>query len=137
MRGDQRPGFAKFETTQWSAAFQAQATESGVRREAVADLIRRYYPALLAHLMRKQWIDYERASDLVQGFVADKLLEKRLVRRAEPGKGKFRSLLVRALENYAIDELRKGAHNQALKALEFEPLAEPSTDAFDIACVTR
>ena len=87
--------------------------------------------------MRKQWIDYERASDLVQGFVADKLLEKRLVRRAEPGKGKFRSLLVRALENYAIDELRKGAHNQALKALEFEPLAEASTDAFDIACVTR
>ncbi|MBL9122813.1 MAG: sigma-70 family RNA polymerase sigma factor, partial [Planctomycetaceae bacterium] len=121
----------RFDTTQWSAVFRAQSAQSTAGRQALADLVQRYYPALRVHLLRKRWLDEHRVNDLLQGFVADKLLEKRLVDRADPSKGKFRALLVRALENYVIDQLR----GDPPPAAEFkaDPLDGTETNAFDVA----
>ena len=123
----------EFETTIWSQVFRAQSSESDIRQQALGELVVRYQPALVAHLRRKRWVDEHRAHDLVQGFVADKLLDQRLMNHAEPSKGKFRSLLVRALENYSIDELRKDARHARQTELVTEPASSPGNDAFDIA----
>ena len=56
--------------------------------------------------------DEHRADDLLQGFLADKVLEQRLIGHADPTRGRFRTFLLAALDRYVIDALR---HNAAQK----------------------
>ncbi len=100
----------RFPTTQWTLVGHAGLEFDPRRRDALDELLRRYWPALKLHLTAKKRIDPNEADDLVQGFVESKLLEKNLVAAAERGRGKFRSLLATALENYVVNEMqRRGA----------------------------
>ena len=90
-----------FPTTHWSLVGRAgyQGDEE-LHRAALNDLLKRYLPALQAHLIYGKRIDVNEADDLVQGFVTNKVLERDLIQRAEPERGRFRSLLATALDNY-------------------------------------
>jgi RNA polymerase sigma-70 factor (ECF subfamily) len=44
--------------------------------------------------------------DVLQGFIADKIIEQNLLDHAAEGKGKFRSFLLATLNNYLISERR-------------------------------
>jgi DNA-directed RNA polymerase specialized sigma24 family protein len=85
---------------------RAAAGDSSVRQRALGDLLKRYLPALRAHLVLKKRIDPERAEDLLQGFIANKILEQGLIARANPDRGRFRALLVTSLNHYVIDAFR-------------------------------
>lgn len=87
-----------FPTTIWSLVRRADDDQSVVRGPALDDLLRRYAPAMTAHLVRRKRVPPDQADDLVQGFIADKVLEKRLVGMADPNRGRFRTLLTKALE---------------------------------------
>jgi DNA-directed RNA polymerase specialized sigma24 family protein len=96
-----------FRTTQWSLVHRAGGASSVTRRASMETLLQRYLPALRAHLIIAKKLPAELANDLLQGFIADKMLEQNLAALAHPSKGKFRSFLVVALNRYVIDQLRR------------------------------
>lgn len=77
-----------------------------MRRDAFAALLKQYMPAMLAHLVRRQGIQIHRAEDLLQGFIASKLIEDRIISRADQTRGRFRSFLLTALDRYVVDQAR-------------------------------
>jgi RNA polymerase sigma-70 factor (ECF subfamily) len=95
-----------FPATQWSLVDRARQTDEGGRREAMSDLLVRYLPALRAHLVAERGMPRQRVDDLLQGFVADKIIEQRLLDHAQEGRGKFRSFLLVTLNHYIISEHR-------------------------------
>ena len=97
----------RFLTTRWSLIDQAQRDTSADRRAALEELLSTYLPALRTHLVVAKRIDLDRSNDLLQGFVTEKILERNLLAQADPAKGRFRSLLLRSLNNYVVDDVRR------------------------------
>lgn len=119
-----------FQTTHWSLVGRAAATDESAI-DALNQLLVRYLPALVAYLVARRRFSEDAAEDIVQGYVADKILEKRLLDSVDRSKGKFRSLLIRTLDNYAIDRLRK---KDMLSPSKRDPSGEVDVrqpDAFD------
>ena len=66
----------------------------------------RYLPALRAHLVYKRRVSPDQADDLVQEFVASKILESDLVARADRELGKFRTFLLTAIDRFLLNQIR-------------------------------
>jgi RNA polymerase sigma-70 factor (ECF subfamily) len=94
-----------FQSTLWSVVLQAREGNTRERRAALQRLCQIYWPPLYAYLLRKGH-SRDDAQDLVQGFFAY-LLEKALMDRADPERGRFRSYLLKILENWLAGEHRK------------------------------
>jgi len=128
-----------FPSTQWSLVDRAGAGDSMERRRALGDLLQRYLPALRAHLVLNKRIDRDRAEDLLQGFVTNKVLEQGLFARANPDKGRFRALLVTSLNHYVIDVFRQQRGTPPAFSLSESDFvrgmgeSEPPADVFDVA----
>jgi RNA polymerase sigma-70 factor (ECF subfamily) len=127
-----------FPPTQWSLVGRAGADDSSVRRQALEALLVRYLPALRAYLVLKKRLDPERADDLVQGFITSKVLEQGLFARADPHRGKFRVLLITALNNFVIDDYRRRGAPPTFSLSDTDaPQAteggESPPDVFDVA----
>ena len=123
-----------FPTTDWS----------WVHGKALDNLLQQYRSALRAHLVFRMRVDRNRADDLVQGFIAEKILQRDLLAQADPTKGKFRALLVKSLERYTIDQFRKDRARRAMASLDDDgrPCNEPRSpgplpDAFDAIWARR
>ena len=93
-----------FLSTHWSLIYKACDQDSVQRRKALDELLGLYLPALRAHLLYRRNIDSDRVEDILQGFVAEQILKRDLFAKANAAKGRFRSFLLRSLENYAINE---------------------------------
>jgi hypothetical protein len=109
-----QPNLSRFSTTQWSLVGRAAVAGTKSRGQAMGDLLRRYLPALRAHLVLTKGVAPQEAEDLLQGFVSDKIIEHNLLTQAKREKGKLRSLLVTALDRYVVSEIRRQhAHKRA------------------------
>ncbi len=95
------------ESTIWTLVERAAAEDSHVRREALEKLLRQYMPPLKAHLIARRRFDPHTADDLLQGFIQDVVLHRRLFEHADRAKGRFRNLLLTAIDRYVIDQQRK------------------------------
>ncbi len=94
-----------FLTTHWSLVDAVQ--KKGDRdRALIGLLLERYWKPVYCYLRRKGFGN-EQAKDLTQGFFHEVVLNRRLVERADPAKGSFRSLLLHALRQYVIDQRRR------------------------------
>lgn len=91
-----------FATTQWTKVLSAASSDPARQREALAILVERYWKPVYCFLRRKGNSN-EKAKDLTQGFFAEVVLGRDLVRQADRGRGKFRTFLLGALEHYVID----------------------------------
>ena len=120
-----------FPSTRWSLIFSAHDQDSVQRREALGELLRLYLPALRAHLLYRRNIERHRAEDFLQGFVADQILQRDLLAKADAARGRFRSFLLRSLENYAINERQREARRREV-ALELEPAEGATSDVFEV-----
>ena len=98
-----------FPATQWSLVESARQSDTKIRHRALSVLLERYLPALRAYLVAEKRIDAERAQDLLQGFIADKIIEQRLLDHAQQAKGKFRSFLLVTLNHYVVSQHRTEA----------------------------
>jgi len=123
-----------FESTQWTQIFLAGGGEEGPRKKAVARILGQYWKPVYCYLRRKGY-DNEKAKDLTQGYFCDIVLGRKLLERADPRKGKFRTLLLTALNNYAISVARreqagKRKPAEGLIALDGDdaPVPEPRDD---------
>jgi len=115
-----------FLTTHWSLIGDIQ---SGAERNRalIGLLLERYWKPVYFYLRRKGY-DNEQAKDLTQGFFHEVVLNRRLIERADPSKGRFRSLLLHALNQYLIDQTQKEAARKRIpseKLVSLE-LADPS-----------
>ena len=99
--------FGVFPATHWSLVARAvSAADVAAGREALEALLRQYLPALRARLVVERRIHPEKAEDLLQGFIADKVLEKELLARADRKLGRFRSFILTSLDRYLVDQSR-------------------------------
>ncbi len=99
-------------------------------REALDALLRRYIPALRVHLTMDRLVAPDEVDDLIQGFISDKIIERNLVGLADRSRGKFRTLLLKALDSYCIDQHRAA---RALKRAPAEDAHSLDDRAFAIA----
>ena len=132
-----------FPTTHWSAIALATQGHAADGRRALGELLARYMPAMRTFLVLDQRLDRHRAEDLLQGFVAERVLERNLLARADRGRGRFRTFLLACLRNYvAMQRRREVAAKRHPGAGRLVPLGEgagdlpgdePGSDAFDVA----
>jgi len=85
-------GRASFATTQWSVVRAAGRSTGAESERALATLCTKYWYPLYA-FARRRGLAAEQAADITQGFFA-RLLEQKIVRGADPRRGKFRSYLL-------------------------------------------
>ena len=117
---------ARFPSTSWSLIRRAGEESDDGSRIALADLLKRYLPALQTYLERKRVCRRDQIDDLLQAFIADKVLQCNLLASANREKGKFRSLLLSSLNNFVIarwrsDNAAKRGGGQTV-SLESQPI---------------
>lgn len=116
------PGPERFPVTPWSAILRTTRQDAPVRREALQKLLAGYWRPIYAYVRRKWGKSNEDAKDLTQAFIAN-LLEKDLFGAADRDRGRFRSLLRTALENflrnqYAESQARARGGGQKIVSLD-------------------
>ena len=128
----------RFQTTRWSLIRRAGDERLHVRTEALGELLRAYLAPLRHYLISGLRLRADRADDLLQSFVSEKVLEQQLVTKAEQSRGKFRTFLLASLRQFVTGEIRR--ENRALRrpeeltALdEIEELIDPRQVAPDEA----
>jgi RNA polymerase sigma-70 factor (ECF subfamily) len=101
-----------FVTTRWSLIRPGHI--SGARTEANSDLARLceiYWRPIFTFIYRRGY-PIPDAQDLTQDFFV-MILERSLIQSADPVRGRFRSLLLRSLENFLIDaDLKRRRHKR-------------------------
>ena len=96
-----------FLTTHWSLIEDIQSSKDK-DQALIGLLLNKYWKPVYCYLRRKGY-DNEQAKDLTQGFFHEIVLNRNLVQRADQAKGRFRSFLLHAVNEYLIDEKRKEA----------------------------
>jgi len=132
-----------FPTTRWSRIRFLREASGEEKRRALNHLLLRYRPALKTHLVCAMGFSPDKADDVVQEFIAGKIVEQDLVEKADQSRGKLRTLLRRALENCAMSVLRRenaqkrNPQNADVCSIERYEGPDPSenapTDPFDAA----
>jgi RNA polymerase sigma-70 factor (ECF subfamily) len=106
MTKERDEGNVHFPSTHWTElAALARALAAG-DRQALGPLIQRYEGPLRAYLIRERCFDADRADDLIQGFFLARFLTGDLLARADQQRGRFRTLVLAALNHFAASERR-------------------------------
>jgi len=143
MRQHGYAGDGRLPTTHWSLVARAGVDDAKARREALGELLACYLQPLRAHLVYGKRLSPEEADDLLQEFIAGKVVEKDLIAHADRQLGRFRTFLLAALDRFLIDAFRREAAQRrspgkgrvvAIGDREDLVRGEPSpSDAFDAA----
>ena len=91
-----------FATTHWSTVARAGANTTTESLAALDRLCRQYWQPLYYFVRRRGYSEAD-AQDLTQGFFT-RLLEKGAIEAADPKRGRFRTFLLAALQNYLANE---------------------------------
>jgi RNA polymerase sigma-70 factor (ECF subfamily) len=96
--GQSSPG--RFKTTRWSMVLSCtdSGIESAAAHDALSELCKTYWRPIFAYVCRRGYSTQD-AEDLAQDFFTS-LLQGPLLRRADPKRGRFRSLLLKALQDF-------------------------------------
>lgn len=115
-----------FLTTHWSLIEDIKEHEDK-DRALIGLLLKRYWKPVYCYIRRRGY-DNEQAKDLTQGFFHEVVLNRHLVQRADPLKGRFRSFLLHALCQYLAGEQRKENARKRIPPAKLVPLdaVEPS-----------
>jgi RNA polymerase sigma-70 factor (ECF subfamily) len=126
-----------FGTTHWSVVLAARDPNSPDAQAALSRLCQTYwYPVYCC--VRRHGRSPEDAQDLTQAFFA-KLIEKNQISLADQERGRFRTFLLRSLENFLKNEYAKSVSQkrgggqdivswEAVQSAEDRYKSEPSTD---------
>jgi RNA polymerase sigma-70 factor (ECF subfamily) len=106
----QRAQTPLFPATEWGLVEAAGDVEHWERRcEALARLWPRYRQGLGLHLHQKFHLDAEAIEEALQSFAVDKVLIANVLAEADQARGRFRTFLLRAVENHVRSALRRAA----------------------------
>lgn len=115
-------GASSSSRTNWAMIFDAARGGDQHAADALEQLVRRYWPAVYAYI-RRSGRDVHETADLTQGFVCDVILGRHLFAHADPKRGRFRTLLLSALQNYLQERHRhdtRAKRSPAGKPLHFD-----------------
>ena len=96
----------RFPTTHWAVIGDLRPGDEAHSRLLIADLVRDYWKPVYCYLRRKGYGN-EDAKDLTQGFFQEVVLGRELIQRADPARGRFRTLVLTALDRY-LANIRRG-----------------------------
>lgn len=88
-----------FLTTHWSDIGKIAADDDTSNQDLVNYLLKKYWKPVYCFL-RHRGHDNERAKDLTQGFFQEVVLTRNLIQCADQTRGRFRTFLLAALEQY-------------------------------------
>ncbi len=91
-------GGQQFASTRWSVVLKAKTPEEESGRAALEELCKAYWQPLYSFVRRKGY-DAQTAADLTQGFFLH-LLEKQILEKSAPDRGRFRSFLLACIQNF-------------------------------------
>lgn len=103
----------RFSTTRWSVVLACADSADGeeAAREALAELCKTYWRPIFAFICKRGY-SVPDAQDLTQDFFL-MVLEGDLLKLADPNRGRFRSLLLKAVQNFLTDDkIRKHARKR-------------------------
>lgn len=95
---------SRFPTTQWTLIDLASCESTTGSREQMGQLLESYRNPMYLHL-RSRGAPHEKAEDLIQDFTIE-ILNKDLLSIADPTRGKFRTLLLTALDRFMVGRYR-------------------------------
>ena len=116
----------EFPPTRWSLVGQAGDQHTRVAADALETLCRAYWYPLYAFVRRSGSSPHD-AQDWVQSFF-EYLLANRVVGKAEPGKGRFRSFLLATFKYFISTERRKQAAQKRGGGHQLISLDEQNTE---------
>ena len=95
-----------FGATHWTAIEEIGSNDDACNEALVVDFLKTYWKPVYCYLRHKGRGNAE-AKDLTQGFFHEVVLGRKLIQRADRAKGRFRTLLLRALDRYLVSMHRK------------------------------
>ena len=95
-----------FLTTEWTVIDHIRSGDKSSSTVLMNDLLKKYWKPVYCYLRRKGF-DNERAKDLTQGFFLEIVLKRALIEHADKSRGRFRTFLLTALQQYIAEEHRK------------------------------
>ncbi|MFM7133930.1 MAG: RNA polymerase sigma factor [Planctomycetota bacterium] len=96
---------ASLTQTNWDLIRDA-SSGSPTAAKSLDAVARRSWPAIYAFI-RASGRNGQDAAELTQGFLCDVFLSRHLLEKADPGRGRFRTLLIGAVRNYLADMHRR------------------------------
>ena len=121
-------GNGKFPATAWT-----QLLDPAQKKVVLNELCAKYWKPLYCYL-RSVGFGNEKAKDLVQGFLTEKVIDQELVRQADKTKGKLRTFLLTAIRNYAVNAVKRDRPLMELdEATEYPEKSTNPEVAFDRA----
>lgn len=97
-----------FQSTHWSLLEELRASDPARRKMALECLCANYWKAVRGYLERRG-VRAEQAEEITQAFFADAVIGRAIFERADPTRGRLRSLVLTALKRYRIDLARREA----------------------------
>src|SRR5262245_12597239 len=134
MSSPQTPS-SSFPLTRWSLIGRAAQIAPGDprTRAALNELVTRYLPALRAHLVLTRRMQPDDADELLQDFLASKVLEQGLFGRANQALGRFRTFLLAALGNLLVDSVRASQAKKRAAEKQAIPIDDQRDSLLDSA----
>lgn len=121
------PG-ARFDTTRWSIVLACGGdNDAPETQQALANLFQTYWYPLYAYVRRRGYNEQD-AQDLVQTFCS-RLYEKHAMAKADPLRGKFRTFLLTALQNFLANEHERTHRQKRGGEFAFVPLQTATAEA--------
>ena len=119
----------RFPTTRWSIVLACARTGilTDVARHALSQLCQTYWRPIFAFICQRGYSTHD-AEDLTQDFFAT-VLKGELLRRADPNRGRFRSLLKKVLQDFLADATDRRGRQKRGGHVEFVPWDEWIADA--------
>ena len=113
-----------FASTRWTLLLGLAEADETTRRRCMEELATSYWPPIYAWFRRRGHPRHD-ALERTQAFFETAILERRLFDRADPEKGRLRSLILTALRRFDIDahrhrNARGGSLNVSLDAIDRE-----------------
>ncbi len=115
-----------FATTHWSAVLAAVSRESPEAAAAMERLCGTYWYPLYAYV-RHRGHSPEDSQDLTQEFFY-RLLQGNYLARVDPGKGRFRSFLLAAMNHFLANEWHRSQRLKRGGSITFLPLDKPEAE---------
>jgi RNA polymerase sigma factor (sigma-70 family) len=113
----------QFITTRWSVVLSCADSkiETAAAHDALSELCKIYWRPIFTYVCRRGYSAQD-AEDLTQDFFAN-LLQGPLLQRADPDRGRFRSLLLKALQDFlghAVEKLQARKRGGGVKFVSWD-----------------
>jgi len=119
-----------FLVTQWSQINAFAGLNPDQQQAVLTDLVAAYWKPVYCYLRRKGYGN-EDAKDLTQGFFHEVVMGRHLIEQADETRGRFRTLLLTALDRYVISVHRQQTASKRRPAIAVS-LPDDAADALSV-----